>query len=263
MKRTPIALATSWITFWATLAVIAVFTGTPEFNLSRTLGGPEWTHPLGFDAFGRDLFRGILRATASSAFFAGCATAFACVFGAILGTSIALAGRRTRYLALRSLDTLLAFPSLLLALGWAAARGPGWDTLLISLALGTLPGFTRLLYSRALELKAEEYVLAAEAIGASSWRILRVHLSPPLFSLCAIKAPGIFANALLAEATLSFLGVGAPIGSESWGGLLAQGADYLLEAPHLAVATGIPLIFTILSLQLLSEKRTTRHLRNP
>ena len=168
---------------------------------------------------------------------------------------MAVASASARFASVRALETLLAFPALLFALAWAAVRGPGWDTLTISLLLGTVPPLTRLIYARTREILVEDYVTAAHSLGASPWRIAYRHLLPGVRSLCRVKAPGLFAYALMAEATLSFLGIGAPIGRDSWGTLLSQGKDYLIEAPHLAIGSGLPLVLTILSLQLLSSHR--------
>ncbi len=233
-----------------------------EHWLSRTLLPPSLpNHIAGFDAFGRDVLALTLRASALSSAFALCVAVLTCMIGIIVGASTSLAHPRTRFLVSRLNDVLLAFPSLLLALAWAAMRGPGWDTLAVSLALGVLPPFTRLMQARARELTSEEYVTAARALGSGPSRLIRSHLAPPLLSLCAVKLPGLFAQALLAEATLSFLGVGAPLGRETWGALLAQGKEYLVEAPHIAIGCGIPLVLTVLSLQLISEGRTEKHLR--
>jgi peptide/nickel transport system permease protein len=261
-RRKVDCLAAAWLTLWITLSLVAWMGVPASFDLSRVLLGPSLLHPLGFDAFGRDLLFGLLRASAFSCAFALVATGVTCASGIVGGAGLALLPERIRFVSLRGLDTLLAFPSLLISLGWAAIRGPGWDTLFVSLLVGLLPGFVRFIYSRARELLAEEYVLAAHSLGATPVRIVHHHLSPALIAMASIKAPALFSHALLAEATLSFLGVGAPIGAESWGSLLAQGQDYLLEAPHLAIGTGVPLILTVLALQHLSERLTRQHLRS-
>jgi peptide/nickel transport system permease protein len=249
-----------WLLFWGALALFA-WKSSAAHHLARTLQGPELAHPLGFDAFGRDLLGIVLRGSLSSAAFGLLAVLASCVLGVALGASIAVAGARTQFVALRVLDLLLAFPTLLIALGWAAVWGPGWDTLLLALAIGILPSFTRLIYVRSRELLTTEYLLASRALGASSLELVIRHLLPALLSLCSIKLPALFAHALLAEATLSFLGVGAPIGHDTWGSLLAQSRDYLLEAPHLAIGTGIPLVLTVLALQLISEQVTEKSFR--
>ena len=255
MKKLPYA----WLILWFGAAIVSktLFHQSFDHSLSQTLRPSSGTHWFGFDAFGRDLLSTTLEASKLSSTIA-LITTFLCSFSAFLiGGFMAMASARSRFLFQRILETLLAFPSLLLALSWSAIRGPGWDTLVVSLALGILPTFTRLIFVRAREILNEEYIEAARALGASHLRIFFRHLAPALSSLCAIKIPGLFAYALLAEATLSFLGVGAPIGHDTWGSLLAQGKDYLIEAPHLALGSGIPLVLTILSLQVISEAKLT------
>lgn len=254
-------LSLAWLAVWFTLSALAI-PSSGDHVLTRTLASPTWLHPFGFDAFGRDLLFTVLRASSASAGFAGLITLASLAIGIAAGGILSLQSERWRFAWLRGLDFFLAFPSLLFALAWAAIRGPGWDTLLGSLALGILPPFTRLMYVRSRELLSEDYLLAARSLGASPWEQARTHLFPALGSMAAIKAPGIFAQALLAEATLSFLGVGAPIGRDTWGALLAQGKDYLLEAPHLAFGVGIPLVLTVLALQSISETLSQRHLRS-
>jgi peptide/nickel transport system permease protein len=119
----------------------------------------------------------------------------------------------------------------------------------------------RLIYARAQEVLVQDYIEASIGLGGSKAWILTRHVVPELLSLSLLKAPNLFAQALMAEATLSFLGLGAPIGRDTWGSLLAQGKDYLIEAPHLAIGVGIPLVFTVLSLQKISESlESPRHL---
>ncbi len=249
MKR----LSVLWLVSWFTCAIVA-WRSPSSFHLSTTLIGPRWAHPFGFDAFGRDLLATVLRASLTSALFGLIATFLSILSGIGLGAAIALAPAPFRFASLRFLETLLAFPYLLIALAWAAIQGPGWGTLLAAILVGTLPTFTRLMYVRTRELISEEYVLAAQSLGANPTRILRHHLAPALFSLCRVKIPNLFAAALIAEATLSFLGIGAPIGHDTWGSLLMQGKDYLIEAPHIALSVGLPLVLTTLALQILAAE---------
>jgi peptide/nickel transport system permease protein len=249
-------LPAAWLAFWFGTALIAeVFPRTfYEPILARSLASPDLSHWMGFDSFGKDLTLLVLRASLTSASFASASVLVSCAVGVFIGACIALLPSRAQFLPLRALDTFLAFPSLLLALALAAIRGPGWGTLFVSLLIGTLPPFIRLIYARSREVLSEPFIEAAESLGASPGRILARHLVPMLRSICAVKIPTLFAQALMAEATLSFLGVGAPIGQETWGSLLASGKDYLFEAPHIAFAAGIPLTLTVLSLQILSER---------
>lgn len=259
MRHRGLILPAAWLSGWIALALVAKASGgAGNHELARSLAKPSLAHPFGFDAFGRDLVALVLDASLTSLAFAAAAVALSCAIGILLASPIGLAPEWARFPALRLLDFLLAFPSLLLALTLAAIRGPGWDTLLLSLAIGTIPTFTRFLYVRVRELLSEEYILAARGLGAGTAGITRRHLVPALLSTCAVKAPNLFAHALLAEATLSFLGVGAPIGRNTWGSLLAQSRDYLVEAPHLVIGAGLPLVLTVLSMQVLAGNLTEK-----
>jgi peptide/nickel transport system permease protein len=250
--------ALTWLLFWfgAALLVHALPESYRDPILSRSLQSPLIGHWMGFDPFGKDLQISVLHASLKSAVFASFSVALSVVIGLTAGALIAMAPARPRFIALRMLDTLLAFPSLLLALALAAIRGPGWETLLASLLIGVLPSFIRLIYARSREILSEPYIEAAQSLGANSVRILFHHLFPMLRSVCAVKIPFLFSQALMAEATLSFLGVGAPIGQETWGSLLSAGKEYLFEAPHIAFSAGIPLTLTLLALQSLSDAST-------
>lgn len=247
-----------WLALWfgIALSTFAIDPSCFEPVLSRNLRPPTGLHLLGFDAYGRDVLLITLRASIVSIGFCLAAVALSCVCALFFGTGIAVLPDRLRFAALRALDTVLAFPFLLIALSWAAVRGPGWGTLIVSLVIGILPGFTRLVYVRTRELMVEPYIQAAVSIGAGPFRIMTRHLAPMLFSLVAVKLPLLFAGTLMGEATLSFLGIGAPIGSETWGSLLAAGKDYLFEAPHIALAAGLPLTLTVLAFQILASEAT-------
>lgn len=245
-------LACGWLILWFT-ASLAGFSMSSEHQLEHALEPPSWSHPFGFDAYGRDLIQIVLHASLKSSAFSLAAVAVSILLALLMASLTAFSSKPVRYLFLRILESLLAFPSLLFALAYAAVFGPGWDTLNFALLIGILPAFTRLLYLRTQEVLLEEYALASVSMGARPFILFRNHLLPALVSLCNIKIPHLFAHALLAEATLSFLGVGAPIGNDTWGSLLSQGKDYLLENPQIALGTGIPLTFTVLALQFLGE----------
>jgi ABC-type dipeptide/oligopeptide/nickel transport system permease subunit len=241
-----------WIITWFGVAASSQIFAYPKMVLELTLAPPTWLHFCGCDAFGRDMLSIVLRAALASSVVSFVATAIASACALALGGGIALLPERPRFAALRALETCLAFPFLLIALGLAAVRGPGWSTLLFSLLIGLVPSFTRLIQARSREILAEPFIEAAGSLGVRPLRILTHHVVPNLTPLVWAKAPLLFAQCLMAEAALSFLGVGAPSGSETWGSLLASGKDYLLEAPHIALTAGIPLVLTVLALQSLS-----------
>ena len=254
------AIASAWLLLWYLAAFFALHASS-QFALANNSKGPTFSHPLGFDAFGRDLLITVLRGSLTSSAFAALTIALAFCGATGLGSFTAIAPKQMRYLILRTLEFLLSFPTLLFALAWAAILGPGWSTLLIALLLGIGPGLTRLACARSEEILNEDYVLASLGLGASGFKIMRQHILPAVSKLCAVKLPALFAHALMAEATLSFLGLGAPMGHDTWGSILAQGKDYLIESPHLAIGSGLPLVLTTLCLQSLSE-RVSAHRRN-
>ena len=250
-----------WIVFWllsnfSVLILCKMGVLTTDISLQNTLSLPSILHPFGFDSFGRDLFLLCLKSSGVSVCFAICAVFCASVLSLTYGVALALSPEWLRFTGQRVLEFLLAFPSVLLALAYAAIWGPGWDTLLVSLFLGIFPSLSRLVFVRSRDLMGEDYVKASFAFGGRSFWIARIHCMPALLSLMAVKFPNLFAHALLAEATLSFLGVGAPIGSDTWGSLLALGSAYPVEAPHITMATVVPLVLTLLAFQILSERKT-------
>ena len=243
-----------WLLFWLGGSVIARFMpDLVDHHLSQVLQYPSFLHPFGFDAFGRDLLGVTLHASALSAAFAFFATAGALVFAVAVGTITVELPPQPRNILERILLFFLAFPSLLFALAWAAIRGPGWSTLLVSLWLSTVPSLARLALVRGRELALEDYVIASRSAGADPLHVAIKHTGPGILRLCLVKAPQVFSISLMAEASLSYLGVGVPAGGNSWGALLAQGKDYWIEAPHIAASTGLPMILTLLALSHLTE----------
>jgi peptide/nickel transport system permease protein len=226
------------------------------YQLDHSLMPASFFHPFGFDIFGRDFLSVVLSASFKSFMFAFLVVLASFLLGTTSGMIIALLPKLIQSTCLWVLELFLAFPSLLFSLGFAAfsvSRGRnGWETLIFSLLIGTLPSMIRMSFVFSRELLAKDFIVAAQSLGAKPRRVMTLHLAPAVFSFCAVKIPNLFAHALIIEATINFLGIGSPIGHDTWGTLLAQGKDYLIEAPLLALGAGLPLVFTILSLQTLS-----------
>jgi peptide/nickel transport system permease protein len=253
--------AIAWLALWLTLACGAWIFTSGDFDLRQALHPPltkSGSLLLGADTFGRPLLSLVPRSSFGSLLFGAAALALSLGVCVSYGVLAAFAPRWVQNFFAQFLEFLIGIPGLILALAIGAIQGPGWSTLLVALILGILPGTARLVQARTRELLLEDYINAARALGAGRIHIILRHLLRGLRPVITAKLPGLFAHCLLAEATLSFLGVGAPLGSETWGALLAQGRDYLLEAPQIAFMSGIPLVLTLLAVQTLGDQRETR-----
>lgn len=223
---------------------------TPD--LRHALEGPGRIHPLGTDLLGRDVFVRILYGARVSLLVGLTVVTISGGVGLIVGGIAGLAGGWTDRLLSALVDVLLAFPGILLAIALVALMGPGlWNVILALAALGWVP-FARLARGEVLLLREQEYVVAARALGARGARVLGRHLLPNLVGPLTVQATFATAAAILAEASLSFLGLGAQ-GTPSWGAMLDQGAEVFLLAPHLALFPGLAILVTVLSLNLLGD----------
>jgi len=156
-------------------------------------------------------------------------------------------------LLMRSTDVLLAFPGILLAIFITAVLGPSLANVVFALSFTGWTGYARLFRGQVLSLRQREYVQAAKALGASGRRILGRHILPNAAGPLIVQATFGIPGAILAEASLSFLGLGVPPGTPSWGALVDQGTQYLLIAPHIALFPGLALALTVLGLNFLGD----------
>lgn len=212
------------------------------------------------DAFGRNLFSLTLQAGARSGAVSLMVSVITLMIGSALGMLLALSPL-AKNIGNRILDFWLCFPSILIALClsvWIKALGINpWISLWISLILGALPTVIRMVSLKSEQILTQEYILASKSLGATRFKIAHTHLLPATLEMLAIKAPSLFAGTLLAETSLSFLGLGAPLGEVTLGYLLLQGKEYLIEAPHIALLPGALLFLYSISLLSLSEDLST------
>lgn len=221
----------------------------PEDRLS----GSTLQHPLGTDRYGRDVLS-ILMAGAQITLLVGCvAVAIAAVVGTPLGI---LAGMRRGWaeeLITRGADMMLAFPALLLAIMAGAVMGASTWSAMIAIGIAAGPGFARVARAGTLRVMSSDFILAARGASQPETRIARRHVLPNIFDLVVIQASVTFALAILAEAALSFLGLGTPPPEPSWGRMLQGGQDYLAVAPHLTVWPGLAIALAVLGFNLLGD----------
>jgi len=245
---------------WLLLAGLApVLPLTPNtIDLPRILAPPDAQAWLGTDDLGRPVLDRLLIG-ARTALLVGFGTvALAATLGTGLGILAAQAGGAWDRVLVRTIDVFLAFPGLLLAIALAGALGPGLNNLVIALAAVGWVGYARLARAQTLSLRRREHVLAARALGVSRLRILWRHLLPLALAPLIIEATFGIGAAVVAEAGLSFLGLGVQPPTASWGNMIRDGVAYMLIAPHLVLAPGVALVLVVLAVNLAGDRLRDR-----
>lgn len=230
-----------------------LLTGDPVRLSFRTrLLPPSAEYWFGTDHYGRDIFTRVVHGSHLSLFIGLTVAAFAGAGGTFLG---AVAGyfRRLDGYVMRVMDALMAFPSLMLAIGIAAALGSGVTNVVVALSVAYMPRTARVVRAAVITVRDSEYVEAARLAGAGHTRILLRHILPNSMAPLIIDLTFIFAYAVLADAALSFLGVGPPPPTPSWGNIIADGRDYMVDAPWITTFPGLVIGFTVLGLNLFGD----------
>lgn len=222
-------------------------------DLPGELAGPSAAHLLGTGENGVDVLTHLLYGARISLMVALGTTLVSLGVGVTAGLLAGYYGGLVDEVLMRVVDVLLAFPGILLAIFITAVLGPATSHLVLALALTGWVGYARLVRAQVLALREREFVLAARALGAGTPRILLRHLLPNLAGPILVQATFGLPGVILAEVSLSFLGLGVPPGTPSWGTLLEAGASYLLVAPHLAMAPGIAVMLTVLGFNFLGD----------
>jgi peptide/nickel transport system permease protein len=237
------------------VALLAPLLGLPEPNklaVRMRFQPPSFDYLLGTDNLGRSMLSRVVYGAQLSLLIGVWVVALNAVFGVLMG---AIAGYFSRLDGplMRLADALMAFPSVLLAIGIAAALGPSATTVVIALAVVYIPRTARILRASVLVVRESDYVLAARASGATATRILWKHILPNSMAPLIVQLSFVFAYAVLSEAVLSFLGLGAPPSQPSWGILIAEGRGYIREAWWLTFMPGAAIALTVLGLNLLGD----------
>ncbi len=223
-----------------------------QSNFRYRLGAPNETYWLGTDRSGRDVLSRVIhggRVSLRIGLMVVLVTAF---FGTIIG-SVSGYYRALDNVLMRVMDGLMAFPGILLAVAIAAALGPSEFNAVIALSIAYTPRTSRIVRAAVLVVREMEYVEAARAIGAGNLRILLQHVLPNSMTPLVVQATFIFALAILAEAVLSFIGVGPPPPTPTFGNIIADGRNYIQEAPWISLFPGIAIAMCVLGLNLLGD----------
>ncbi|WLD94400.1 ABC transporter permease [Alkalihalobacillus sp. AL-G] len=222
-------------------------------NLANRLQGPSSSHVLGTDDYGRDILSRIIYGARVSLIVSVIASGIGLLIGGFLGTISAYYGKFIDNSVMRVMDILLSFPTILLALLIMAFLGPSMTNIMIAIGITAIPEFARVGRSSVLALKESDYVLAEHAMGASDFRILFKHIIPnglaPIIILFSLK----MGTAILTEASLSFLGLGVDPSTPSWGGIIADGRNFLRDAPWISISGGIAVMIAVVGYNFIGD----------
>ena len=210
-------------------------------------------HLLGSDELGRDLLSRVLWGARVSLPVAFVAVAVGLVGGGLIGLTSGYAGGLVDLLLMRLMDALLAFPGLILAIAIVAALGPGLRNAMIAIGIVAVPVYARLVRAVVLQLKEMEFVVATRSLGANPARLIVAHFIPNLLNPIIVQVSLSAGFAMLAEATLSFLGLGAQLPTPDWGQMISSGASFLTNDPWLAIVPGAAISITVYSFNLLGD----------
>lgn len=222
-------------------------------NMRARLEPPSLAHPLGTDQLGREILWRVLLGTTTSVWIASAAVAMSLVFGLPLGLVSGFYGGVTDNVLMRLVDALLSFPALLLALTIAAVLGPSLQNTILAIGIAFTPFLARIVRGEVLRVVRMPYVEAARAAGATDWALIRRHVLPNIAAPLIVQATISLAFAVLAEAGLSFLGLGTQPPDASWGLMIQASRDFLDRAPWTALVPGAAVAITVLGLNLFGD----------
>lgn len=248
-------LPLSILLFWLLAAIGGAWLANAPnaVHLEHILAKPDMAAWLGYDDVGRDVLARLLDGARVSLLVALVVTAVAFSVGASIGMLAGYFGGWVDRALMHVTDVFLAFPGILLAIAFAAVLGPGIDKLILALCLTSWVGYARLTRAQALALRERQHVLAARSLGASHVRVMLRHMLPLLAAPLVVEATYSIASLIVAEASLSFLGLGIQPPHASWGAMLRDGVRYLLVAPHYVLAVGFSLMSLVLAVNLLGD----------
>ena len=221
--------------------------------LDSGLSGPSWAHWLGQDRLGRDLLSRLVYGARISVAVGLGTVSLSLLIGLLVGAASGFFGGKVDNVLMRLADVLLAFPGILLAIAITSVLGPSLRNVLIALcALGWV-GYARLIRGQILKVKEMEFVQSATAVGAPPVRLLLVHILPNAISPVIVEATFGIARAIVAEAGLSFLGLGVNPPTPSWGAMINEGRHFLFVAPHLTTVPGLAIMATVMAFNFLGD----------
>lgn len=249
-------IGSTFILLFLLCALFAPLIATHDYrsqDLFHTLQKPGGGHLMGTDDLGRDIFSGIVYGSRISLLIGFSVLLFGGVIGTVIGVLSGFVGGKLDLVLMRVVDTMMAFPTILLALLLVSIVGTGLKGAIVAVSVATIPRFARVVRGSVLKIKANEYIDACEVLGQSQLKILFMHILPNGIAPIIVEATITFGSSLLVISGLGFLGLGADPLSAEWGAMLSNARAYLLTAPHLAIYPGIAIAVTVLGFNLLGD----------
>jgi peptide/nickel transport system permease protein len=257
-RRNP--LATAGVVLVIVFTLFALFApwiapqSPTEIQLETRLAPPSGAHWFGTDELGRDILSRVIYGARISMLVGAGVVAGSLALGLMVGAIAGYyGGRLDRFVNIIVMNAFLSFPGFLLAIAFVAFLGPGITNLIIALVIGGWVGYARLVRAQVLAVREREFVEAARALGASDARVIVRHILPNIIQPVIVQAAIGMAGAVLAEATMSFLGLGVPPPAASWGSMLNDGRSHLFDAPHLVLFPALAVMLAVLSFNFIGD----------
>lgn len=245
------------VVFFVLLAVFAPLLAPSDpavIDLPSRLHPPGAHHWLGTDELGRDILSRVIYGARISMLVGGSVVAGSLLLGMIVGSLAGYyGGTLDRIFNVIVMNAFLSFPGILLAIAFVAFLGPGIFNLILALCIGGWVGYARLVRAQVLAVKEKEFVEAARALGAGDWRILTRHILPNIIQPVIVQSAIGMAGAVLAEATMSFLGLGVAPPTASWGSMLNDARAHLFDAPHMVLVPAVTVMLAVLSFNFIGD----------
>jgi peptide/nickel transport system permease protein len=222
-------------------------------DLGNTLSQPTRDHLLGTDPVGRDTLSRVIYGARTSLVIGLVVVVAACAVGMALGLIAAYFGGWTYLSLMRIIDALMSFPMVLLALVIAALLGNGLKNVIVALGIANIPIYTRLMCAQVLSVKENDYILASRSLGASNVRIMLRHIAPNCLPPLIVLITMMLGTVILAEASLSFLGIGITSPTAAWGSMVNDGRQYLLTLPILSLAPGFAIMIVVFAFNMVGD----------
>lgn len=224
-----------------------------EQDILNRLTGPSLLYPLGTDNYGRDILSRLLFGARTSLWIGFAAVLTAAFIGGSIGLLAGYFGGRFDLIMMQAMDVLLALPSLILGLIMVAMLGPSMSNLIIAIAVGFIPAFARIARSPTIAVKQRDYILAGRALGFSDSRLMGLHILPNIAPQILVMSTMWFASAIRIEASLAFLGLGARPPAPTWGGMIQDGFEHILDSPWLCIWPSLAILSVVFALNLLGD----------